>query len=49
MKRFYCKKCERVIRVRQLPPDTELNTAPHVPAARLVGVCRWHQLAKGKK
>jgi hypothetical protein len=35
MKRFLCSQCQRVVRVRQLPPVTEGKPFP-------IGVCRHH-------
>jgi hypothetical protein len=40
MKRFYCNKCSRVIRVRHLPTIIS-NPQSNIPTHR-VGECNWH-------
>lgn len=47
MKRFFCTKCNRIVRTRKLPP-LEPQAYPDngetlQPAVRLrTGTCRWH-------
>jgi hypothetical protein len=43
MKRYYCDKCQRVVRCRRLPDDITQNLNEKVePGHNLLGTCRYH-------
>jgi hypothetical protein len=42
MKRFLCRKCGRIVRVRRLPADFAPNTEAHEANAHHVGTCAHH-------